>query len=249
MAELLQHDSGDLKTLAGVDPADLSLVLNTNPWDGVLSSQISAGGVGALGASRFVHLSANSGTEDTVVSFTGTPINPVFIRPSSGHIITLEHGTGIKCPGDADIVLDGDHDIAVLFYYGSSVYGAYSLGREQLSEFAGNLKVNGQAYSALNTLTDAATVATDCDLGNVHKVTLGGNRTLGNPTNVIAGATYSWILIQDGTGGRTLSYGSNFLFADGTAPDLSTDAGAIDVITAIALSSTQLLTGSLLNFS
>lgn len=59
-------------------------------------------------------------------------------------------------------------------------------------------------------------------------VTLGGNRTLGNPTNTKNGQTGVIKVIQDGTSSRTLAYGGNYKFACGSAPVLSTAANAID---------------------
>ena len=61
-------------------------------------------------------------------------------------------------------------------------------------------------------------------------VTLGGNRTLANPSNQVAGQTGSIFVTQDGTGSRTLSYGANWDFPAGTAPTLTTTASAIDRI-------------------
>ena len=52
-------------------------------------------------------------------------------------------------------------------------------------------------------------------------MTLGGNRTINTISNAVDGATYYLWVVQDGTGGRTLTFGSNFNFAGGTAPDLS----------------------------
>lgn len=83
-------------------------------------------------------------------------------------------------------------------------------------------------------LSDGATIATDCSLGNVFTVTLGGNRTLSNPTNMAAGASYAWIITQDGTGGRTLAYGTAFKFPGGTDPVLSTGAADVDIMTGIS---------------
>lgn len=62
------------------------------------------------------------------------------------------------------------------------------------------------------TLTDAATIATDASLSNRFRVTLGGNRTLGNPSNSVDGQQIVWEVIQDGTGGRTLAFDTNFAF-------------------------------------
>jgi len=99
--------------------------------------------------------------------------------------------------------------------------------------FGGNVEVEGQAGSNLNTLTDAATINTDCDDGNTHVVTLTGNRTLANPTNMKPGFTYIWIVKQDGSGSRTLSYGTAFKWPGGTAPTLTTTGGAVDIITGV----------------
>lgn len=81
------------------------------------------------------------------------------------------------------------------------------------------------------TLTDAANISWNLDDAQTAKVTLAGNRTLDNPTNLVAGGTYVLRIIQDGTGTRTLAYGSAYKFPGGTAPTLSTAAGAEDIIT------------------
>ena len=82
----------------------------------------------------------------------------------------------------------------------------------------------------VTALTDAATIAVDFADSNNFSVTLGGNRTLGNPTNQVAGQSGSIFVTQDGTGSRTLAYSSDWEFAGGTAPTLSTAASAVDRI-------------------
>lgn len=92
------------------------------------------------------------------------------------------------------------------------------------------------AYSPHSVaLTDATSIATDASLaiGNVFTVTLGGNRTLANPVNLVAGGTYMWLVTQDGTGSRTLAYGTLFAWPSGTAPTLTTAPGSVDMITSI----------------
>jgi len=97
-------------------------------------------------------------------------------------------------------------------------------------------------------LTDAATIATDASLGNVFTDTLTDNRTLGAPTNLVAGGRYTWIFTQDGVGSRTLTYNGIFKWPGGTAPTLSTAAGAIDKIEAV-YDGTNLLTTFALAFA
>jgi hypothetical protein len=115
-------------------------------------------------------------------------------------------------------------------------------------EVFGNLKINGQAWSELNTLTAGATIATNCDNGNVHEVTMTVNATLSNPTNPEQGATYIWIVEQGGVGSFTLAYGTNFAWPGGAAPTLSTAVGSIDILTGV-YRGTKFLMSSQLDFS
>jgi hypothetical protein len=94
--------------------------------------------------------------------------------------------------------------------------------------------------AAINALTDGATITPDFAAANNYSVTLGGNRTLANPTNLVAGQSGSFFITQDGTGSRTLAYGSYYDFAGGTAPTLSTAASAVDRIDYIVRSSTSI---------
>lgn len=102
-----------------------------------------------------------------------------------------------------------------------------------------NVSVSGSVVSLFNgtqtvefvPLTDAASIEIDGGMSNNMLVTLGGNRTLANPTNPKDGAYYNVWVKQDGTGSRTLGYGSKFVFPASTAPVLSTAAGALDILT------------------
>jgi len=89
-------------------------------------------------------------------------------------------------------------------------------------------------------LTDGATITPDFSLANNFSVTLGGSRTLANPTNLTAGQSGVIVITQDGTGSRTLAYGSYFKFAGGTAPTLTTTASAVDVLAYYVESSTRI---------
>jgi hypothetical protein len=107
-----------------------------------------------------------------------------------------------------------------------------------------------RSSSALNTLTDAATIAVDLSLANNHTVTLGDNRTLGNPTNARPGQTGSIFIVQDGTGGRTLTPDTNWHFAKGgTHPTFSTAANAVDRIDYIVRTSTSIHCVATFNYS
>ena len=93
---------------------------------------------------------------------------------------------------------------------------------------------------AVTTLTDAVNISTNLALSNNFTITLGGNRTLDNPTNPAISQSGSIFIIQDGTGSRTLSYGAYWKFAGGTGPTLSTAAGAIDRLDYIVQTATAI---------
>ena len=92
----------------------------------------------------------------------------------------------------------------------------------------------------VTALTDASSIATDLALSNNFAITLGGNRTLANPTNTVAGQSGSIFITQDGTGSRTLAFGTNFKFVAGTAPTLSTAAASVDRIDYVVAEATKI---------
>ena len=101
----------------------------------------------------------------------------------------------------------------------------------------------------ISTLTDGATVTPDFAVANNFTLTLGGNRTLANPTNLTAGQSGAIYLVQDGTGSRTLSYGSQYDFEGGTAPTLTTTANAVDVLVYSVRTTGSIICRLLKNFS
>lgn len=92
----------------------------------------------------------------------------------------------------------------------------------------------------VSALTDGTTITPDFAVANNFSVTLGGNRTLANPSNLTAGQSGAIVITQDGTGSRTLAYGSYFKFSNGTAPTLTTTASAVDVLAYYVESSTRI---------
>ena len=103
---------------------------------------------------------------------------------------------------------------------------------------AKRVTMNGAAVAQYASLTDGTSIAVNFNTAQNFIVQLAGNRTLENPTNCVAGQTGSIVIVQDGTGGRTLSYGTSWNFIGGTAPTLSTGISAVDRIDYIVYTST-----------
>ena len=70
--------------------------------------------------------------------------------------------------------------------------------------------------------------------GQVFRHVLTGNRTIGPPkgdggSNSISGIIITIMLVQDGTGSRTVTWDSGYKWAGGSAPTLTTAANAVDI--------------------
>jgi len=105
------------------------------------------------------------------------------------------------------------------------------------------------AAMAEQTLTDGANISWDMDAGIDFTVTLGGNRTLDNATNTQIGKKGRIRVVQDSTGSRTLSFGTSYEFAGGTAVTLTTTGDAEDILFYDCISATRILITSLLDVS
>ena len=81
------------------------------------------------------------------------------------------------------------------------------------------------------TATDGATITFDFTAGLYQEVTLGGNRTIAEPTGEASygGQEVVIVLIQDGTGSRTVTWHGVFTWTGGTAPTLTTTAAKRDI--------------------
>jgi hypothetical protein len=97
------------------------------------------------------------------------------------------------------------------------------------SDIADDLITSAKLNYTESTLTDQATVTWDASTEDVCKVTLAGNRTLAAPTNGTTGQFISILVIQDGTGSRTITWNAVYEFASDTAPTLTTTAAKGDV--------------------
>lgn len=118
--------------------------------------------------------------------------------------------------GSDDYMLVGERNAPTLGF--AAITGGNAFTGAQTVEFA--------------ALTDDTTINWDASVSNHFGVTLGGNRTLANPTNARDGGIYNFWIKQDGSGSKTLAYGNKFKWPSGTAPTLTTTAGALDLIIA-----------------
>ena len=101
----------------------------------------------------------------------------------------------------------------------------------------------------ITTLSAGATVTIDMADSNNFTLTLDQATAMANPSNDTAGQSGSIFMIQDGTGSRTASWGTDWEFAGGTAPTLTTTASAVDRVDYVIRSSSSIHAVATLNLS
>lgn len=84
---------------------------------------------------------------------------------------------------------------------------------------------------ATHALTFGATMAIDANVANEFSVTLTASTgTFSNPTNHGNSKRIDFVIKQDATGGRTVSWDTKYSFGSGSAPTLSSGANKTDVV-------------------
>ena len=97
--------------------------------------------------------------------------------------------------------------------------------------------------STLTDTTNSGNVALDFSADNNFVLTLTGNVTLTNPTTEDVGQSGFIVFIQDSTGSRTVSLGTDYETAGSNGLTLSTTASATDIVPYIVVASNRILLG------
>jgi hypothetical protein len=88
----------------------------------------------------------------------------------------------------------------------------------------------GALAPAVVALVDAATIAVDASQGNDFRVTIAGDRTMGNPANPVDGQQIIFQVTQGGAGSFQLAWGTSYEFSRALPqPSLSAAPGHTDI--------------------
>jgi hypothetical protein len=152
----------------------------------------------------------------------------------------------ITCESDA---ASNTNDYPGRLVFSTTADGASSPTERVRISQNGVVTVKNGAVAEIGTLTDGGTITPDFAANCNFTATIsGGSRTLANPSNITAGQTGSIFIIQ-GAGTGTISWGSYWDFAGGTAPTLTTTSGAVDRVDYVVRTSTSIHTVFTANYS
>lgn len=96
----------------------------------------------------------------------------------------------------------------------------------------------------LTDTTNSGNVTLDFGEYNNFVLTLTGNVTLVNPTTEDVGQSGFIVFIQDGTGNRTVSLGTDYETSNSGGITLSDTAGVTDIVPYIVIASNRILLGN-----
>ena len=127
------------------------------------------------------------------------------------------------------------YDIASIADNVSKANGGTFNGLVTFSSAVGKVETNATATGSLTL---------DFSLNQNFILTLTGNVTLANPSTETVGQSGFIVFIQDGTGGRTVSLGTDYETAGAAGITLSTAASSTDLVPYIVVASNRILLGA-----
>ena len=151
---------------------------------------------------------------------------------------------------DAKIVFDGnaqDFHIGLDDSADDLVIGLGSaLGTTPAISITEALKTSfgGGVVGKTSTANATGNVTLDFDANSNFILTFTGNVTLDNPSTESVGQSGIIVIIQDGTGSRTIATGTDYEWPAGTEPAISTAANSVDILPYFVDASNSVLLGN-----
>ena len=109
---------------------------------------------------------------------------------------------------------------------------------------AGGTMTGSVKGSTLTDATNTGSITLDFSASQNFVLTLTGNVTLANPSTEAVGQSGFIAFIQDGTGSRTVSLGTDYETAGAAGLTLTTTAAATDLVPYLVVASNRILLGA-----
>ena len=236
--DLLVYNTVDSETRLPVGTNDYSLLADSSATNGVAWKQVPTAGIAddAVTYGKMQDL----GTANRVIGGTSTG--------TLAEVQIVDAMVNASASIDATKIANGSVTSTEFQYINSLSSNAQTQLDAKAAVGTANTWTAGQR-GEITSLTSGTTITIDMANSNNFSVTLAHNAEFANPSNDTAGQSGSIFITQDGTGSRTASWGSDWDFAGGTAPTLTTTAGAVDRIDYVILDATNIHAVATLNYS
>ena len=158
-------------------------------------------------------------------------------------------GTGLTAAGSANQALKMNSggsalEFGTLPIAGGGTGATTLAGANIVASNANTTFTKALRGSTLTAGSQTGSVTLDFDTYQHFVLTATGNVTLANPTTESVGQSGIIVFIQDGTGSRTLSLGTDYETAGGAGLTISTAASAVDVIPYFVKASSSIQLGA-----
>ncbi len=227
--DLLVYNTVDSETRLPVGTNDYSLLADSSATNGVAWKQVPTAGIAddAVTYGKMQDL----GTANRVIGGTSTG--------TLAEVQIVDAMVNASAAIDATKIANGSVTSTEFQYINSLSSNAQTQIDAKAAVGTANTWTAGQR-GEITSLTSGTTITIDMANSNNFSVTLAHNAEFANPSNDTAGQSGSIFITQDGTGSRTASWGSDWDFAGGTAPTLSTAAGSVDRIDYVILDASNI---------
>ena len=205
---------------------------NSSQW--VVTFPQGSGSTSNSPNSNGVYLSVSSAVLKTGNTMTGNLVmssaNIVFSTSSNNGVYWS--GTSFIHSPSANVIVLGTSSTEDLRIDSTGNVGIRTSSPAATLDVVGSIS-DAKANNLSQTLTDGVSISWDASLGRIATITLGGNRTLSNATNLRIG-TYILHVVQDATGGRTLTFSNQYKFTANVQPTLTSAANSRDVFSFVS---------------
>ena len=237
--------NGSAWQVAAVSTA--GLLTSANNLSDVASASTALSNLGGLATTGgSVTGDINFGDNDKAIFGAGSDLQ-IYHDATDSHVVTTNGDLNLQVAGAGTINLGDQFGNTLLKVVDNADVKLYhgTTPSVKLATTSTGVTITGTAVATTDTdATNTGNITLDFGANQNFVLTLTGNVTLDNPTTEQVGQSGFIVFIQDGTGGRTVSLGTDYQTAGGAGITLSSAASTTDIVPYVVAASGRILLGA-----